>query len=159
MIYNIINVRIHYPGKIPNLQADWRFLVLENCTYSSCHDSRNLPFYLHHQFSIGFWTPYKVLVWKLNPFFCVYHWRNLRRLGYFELWQVISIKMDCKYRCIGFMLNDNDVTHQALPGIVALCMKYHDLSGYASPPDLAVTCVKPSQTASEESGRMFSGGL
>ena len=79
MIYNIIDVRIHYLGKIPNLQADWRFLVLENCTYSSCHDSRNLPFYLHHQFSIGFWTLYKVLVWKLIPFFCVYHWRNLRQ--------------------------------------------------------------------------------
>ena len=58
-----------------------------------------------------------------------------------------------------FMLNDNYVTYQDLPGIVALCMKYHDLSGYASPPDLAVTCVKPSQTASEESARMFSVGL
>ena len=92
MIYNIIDVPIHYPGKIPNLQADWRFLVLENCTCSSCHGSRNLPFYLHHQFSIGFWTLYKVLVWKLIPFFCVYHWRNLRNLEYFEVWQVIKIK-------------------------------------------------------------------
>ena len=58
-----------------------------------------------------------------------------------------------------FMLNDNYVTYQALPGIVALCMKYHDLSGYVNPPDLAATCVKPSQTASEESARMFFGGL
>ena len=96
MKYNIIDVPIHYPGKIPNLQADWRFLVLENCTCSSCHGSRNLPFYLYHQFSIGFWTLYKVLVWKLIPFFCVYHWHNLRRLEYFELWQVIRIKKDSK---------------------------------------------------------------
>ena len=58
-----------------------------------------------------------------------------------------------------FMLNDNYVTYQALPGIVALCMKYHDLSGYSFSPDLAATCVKPSQTASEESARMFPGGL